>query len=93
MEDIGKMDLAADTLKAARDAVHFINKHQKTRALFAVHSDVVLLAPSTTRFGYHLIMLDRLLRCKDALRALVSSTQWREWRNGQQKAEVREHAK
>ena len=93
MEDIGTMDFAADPLNAARDLVHFINKHQKTRALFADHSDVVLLAPSTTRFGYHLMMIERLLRCEDALRALVASTPWRDWRTSQQKAEVKQHAK
>ena len=92
LEDIGQMDFAADTLAAARDAVHFINKHQRTRALFATHSDVKLLAPSMTRFGCHLMMLQRLVRCEDALRALVSSNQWREWRNAQ-KPETREHAR
>ena len=93
MEDIGKMPFAAGPLASARDLVHFINNHHASKALFDKHSDVKLLAPATTRFGYHLMMIQRLLRCENALRALMSSTEWRDWRVAQKKSDVKAHAK
>jgi hydrogenase maturation factor HypE len=92
MEDIGKMEFAADHLKDARDVVHFIKNHHATSALFSKLSDVKLLAPSTTRFGFNLMMVQRLLRCEGALRTLVTSVEWRDWRNAQKKPEVKAHA-
>ena len=92
MEDLGKVHFAADQLAAARDIVHFINNHHATRAMFAKLSDVKLIAPSTTRFDYHLMMVKRLLRCENQLRSLVSSAEWRDFRNSQQKQDVKAHA-
>ena len=91
MKDLGSMAFAADPLAAARDLVKFINGHQKTRALLAKESDVVLLSPSATRFGYNLIMIERMLRCEDSLRSTVASREWRDWRRDQT-PDIRDHA-
>jgi hypothetical protein len=53
--------------------VKFINKHHKTRALCTELSDVVLLSPAATRFGYNFIMVERILRCEEHVRKLMGS--------------------
>jgi hypothetical protein len=92
MEDLGKMAFAAEPLASARQLVKFINNHHKTRAMFIKLSDVVLLSPAPTRFGFNLMMVERLLRCKDAVRKLVASAEYDEWRRAQS-AELRREAK
>jgi Protein of unknown function (DUF 659) len=91
MEDLGKMAFAAGPVAAAKDLVQFINNHQKPRAMFMKVSDVCLLSPSNTRFGYNLIMLERVLRCEDSIRSVLSSRDFKEWRRDQ-KTDLREHA-
>ena len=60
--------------------------------MFMKLSDVVLLSPAPTRFGFNLMMVQRLLRCKDAVRKLVASAEYDEWRRAQS-AELRREAK
>lgn len=83
MEDLGKMAFAADPLDKARRLVKFVNNHHKTRALFAELSDVVLLSPSATRFGYNFIMVERLLRCEEGVRKLMGSRAFQDWYKSQ----------
>ena len=92
MEDLGEMSFAAEHLALAHQLVKFINKQQKTRAMFMKLSDVVLLSPAATRFGFKLIMVERLLRCKDALRKLVACTEYEDWRKTQT-ADLRKEAR
>lgn len=92
MEDLGEMSFAAEHLALANQLVKFINNHQKTRAMFMKLSDVVLLSPAATRFGFKLIMVERLLRCKDALRKLVACTEYEDWRKTQT-ADLRKEAR
>lgn len=91
MKDLGKMAFAAGPLAAAKDLVQFINNHQKPRAMFMQQSDVGLLSPADTRFGYNLIMVERVLRCEDSIRKVFSSKEFKDWRKGQ-KPELRDHA-
>jgi hypothetical protein len=92
MHDLGKMDFAAEPLAKAAKLVRFINNHHKTKALFAELSDVVLLSPAPTRFGYNYIMVERLLRCKDAIRKLVASAEYDTWVKAQ-RGDIKNDAK
>jgi hypothetical protein len=92
MGDLGAMAFAADPLDKARQLVKFINNHHKTRALFADLSDVVLLSPAATRFGYNFIMVQRLLRCEEAVRKLMGSRVYQDWYKSQN-AGIRNEAK
>ena len=92
MEDLGTMDFAAEPLAKARRLVKFINNHHKTRALFAALSDLVLLSPAATRFGYNFIMAERILRCEESVRKLFGSRAFEDWFKAQ-KTEIRTEAK
>lgn len=92
MEDLGTMAFAAEPLHKAKQLVKFINNHQKTRALFAELSDVVLLSPATTRFGYNFIMVERLLRCEESVRKLIGSRAFENWYKAQ-KTDIRNEAR
>jgi Protein of unknown function (DUF 659) len=92
MEDLGTMAFVAEPLKKAKQLVKFINNHQKTRALFAELSDVVLLSPAATRFGYNFIMVERLLRCEESVRKLIGSRVFQDWYKTQ-KTETRNEAR
>jgi Protein of unknown function (DUF 659) len=92
MEDLGTMAFAAEPLQQAKRLVKFINNHHKTRALFAELSDVVLLSPASTRFGYNFIMVERLLRCEESVRKLIGSRAYQDWYKAQ-KTEIKNEAK
>ena len=92
MEDLGTMDFAAEPLAKARRLVKFINNHHKTRALFAALSDLVLLSPAATRFGYNFMMAERILRCEESVRKLFGSRAFEDWFKAQ-KTEIRTEAK
>jgi hypothetical protein len=92
MEDLGTMAFAAEPLQQAKRLVKFINNHHKTRALFAELSDVVLLSPASTRFGYNFIMVERLLRCEENVRKLIGSRAYQDWYKVQ-KTEIKNEAK
>ena len=92
MEDLGTMAFAAEPLQQAKRLVKFINNHHKTRALFAELSDVVLLSPASTRFGYNFIMVERLLRCEENVRKLIGSRAYQDWYKVQ-KTETKNEAK
>jgi hypothetical protein len=92
MEDLGTMAFAAEPLHRAKQLVNFINNHQKTRALFADLSDVVLLSPGATRFGYNFIILERLLRYEECVRKLIGSRAFEDWYKAQ-KTNIRNEAR
>ena len=92
MKDLGGMAFAAETLSSAKQLVKFIMNHQKPRAMFMQLSDVVLLSPCDTRFGYNFIMVQRLLRCEESVRKLLGSRQYQDWVKTQ-KSDMRNESK
>lgn len=78
MEDLGKIAWVDRIFSTAKSMVSFLTKRPKVLSIFRAHSDLEVLKPSTTRFAYMYIVLERLVRvCRGLMRTVVS----REWVN------------
>ncbi len=88
MEDIGKLGWVQDILSKAKFIVKFVTKRPKVLAIFRAHSELELQKPSTTRFAYMFIVLDRIVRVRSGLLRTVVSLEWfdmEEWQKGDPK--------
>lgn len=56
----------------------FTNKH-KVLSMYRAHSKLELKKPSSTRFAYMWLLLERLYDVNSPLRQTVVSTMWNEW--------------
>ncbi len=79
LEDMGKLAWVSPIIKAARDVVKFITNHHKSLALFQEQSSLELLKPGETRFATAIIILQRVLEVKDAMRAAMGHQEWAAW--------------
>jgi hypothetical protein len=79
LEDVGKLPWAAEVVAEAKVVVKFITNHHQSQALFRGKSTLDLLKPGDMRFATNFIMLDRMLKVREALQKLVVGREWREW--------------
>ena len=79
MEDIGKLRWVKRLVRQAISIVTFFTMKVKVLAMFREHSSLELKKPSSTRFAYMWILLERLYEVRSALRQTVVSTLWNEW--------------
>lgn len=79
LEDIGSMVWAKDTIREAKDLVHFLTNHHKSLAIYREHAELELLKPAETRFATAFILMDRLIEVKQALEETVVDREWRAW--------------
>ena len=79
MEDIGKCKWVKRLVRQATSIVTFFTTKVKVLAIFREHSSLELKKPSSTRFAYMWILLERLHVVKLALCQTVVSTLWNEW--------------
>ena len=79
MEDVGKLRWVQRIVEKAKAIVTFFTQKVKVLAMFREHSSLDLKKPSSTRFAYMWIMLERLYEVRTFLRQTVVSTAWGEW--------------
>ena len=79
MEDIGKLRWVKRLVRQATSIVTFFTMKVKVLAIYRAHSHLEMKKPSSTRFAYMWILLERLYEVKSALRQTVVSTLWNEW--------------
>lgn len=79
MEDIGKMKWVDEIATQAASIVTFFTTKHKALAMFREHSKLELKKPSSTRFAYLWLLMERLYDVKMALRQTMVSTMWNEW--------------
>ena len=78
LEDWGKATWIQETLGKAKYLVKFVKNRQMPLAVFRKHeAKFSLLLPGQTRFASNFIMVDRLLKVKDALEQSVVDPEWR----------------
>lgn len=78
IKDICKQDWAAELVKSVREAVIFLKRHQKLLAIVKKKSPTRgLLLPNDTRFGTSVIMTNRFLDMKSALKNTVVDEEYR----------------
>uniref|UniRef100_A0A7R9VUK9 DUF659 domain-containing protein n=1 Tax=Chlamydomonas euryale TaxID=1486919 RepID=A0A7R9VUK9_9CHLO len=78
LEDIGKLDWAAEIIEEGKDVVKYFKAHQWTLGELRQISKVKLelLLPGDTRFGTEFLMVSRAVEKRDDLQATVRSDVW-----------------
>ena len=61
MEDLQKMDWVDAIFTTAKSIVNFVTKRPKFQSIYRAHSGLELLKPSSTRFVYMFIVVERLV--------------------------------
>ena len=79
MEDIGKLSWVKEVVEIATSIVTFFTTKVKVLAIFREHSTKELKKPSSTRFAYMWLLLERLFDVKNSLRMTVVSPAWNAW--------------
>ena len=79
MEDVGKLRWVKRVVRLATSIVTFFTVKVKVLAMFREHSKLELKKPSSTRFAYMWLVLERLYEVKSALRQTVVSSLWNDW--------------
>lgn len=83
MKDIGKSKEPAvsffkETYTKGKDIVKFIRNHSQCLSLFKKFSTLEVLKSKKTRFGFHFVVLSRLVKVRASLVAMVLSEEWKE---------------
>lgn len=76
MEDLEGLAWVADIFSRAKSMVKFVTKRPKVLSIYRAHSDLELLKPSSTRFAYMFIVVERLVRVRKGLMRTVVSREW-----------------
>ena len=79
MEDVGKLKWVKKVVRQAKSIVTFFTVKVKVLAMFREHSSLELKKPSSTRFAYMWLLMERLYEVKSVLRQMVVSTLWNDW--------------
>ena len=79
MKDMGSLPWIKEVVDQALRIVTFFSNKHKVLSMFREHSKLELKKPSSTRFAYVWLLLERLYDVKSALRQTVVSTMWNEW--------------
>ena len=56
--------------------VNFVTNRPKVQSIYRAHSDLELLKPSSTRFAYMFIVVERLVRVRQGLMRTIVSREW-----------------
>ena len=72
-------DWVKETVDALMSVVKFVKNQHKPLALFRELSKLELLKPGDTRFGSNFISMERLLKVRSELEALVVHKGWKRW--------------
>jgi hypothetical protein len=83
LQDIGKEIWVKEIIDIGKEIIKFVTLHHSTLALFrkksAAHTKLELLKPAETRFATNFIALQRLDKCRTALRAMVVDPGYEVW--------------
>ena len=79
MVDIGALPWVKEVVDQGLRIVTFFTIKHKVFSMFREHSKLELKKPSSTRFAYMWLLLERLYDVKSALRQTVVSTMWNKW--------------
>ena len=81
MEDVGKIDWVKEMVQQATSVVTFFTAKTKVLACYRnIEGALELKKPSSTRFAYMWVLMERLHRCKDFIRLTIFSVWWNnEW--------------
>jgi hypothetical protein len=81
LEDWGGQVWVAKMVKKAKSIVKFIRMHHIPLAIFRRHSpDLMLKLPVETRFATMFLMIERLVKVKEAVESTVHDPEWNEFR-------------
>ncbi|XP_074304319.1 uncharacterized protein LOC141639034 [Silene latifolia] len=72
----------SETYKKGKEIVKYFKHHQNASSAFSRHSDLESLKVAKTRFGSHHLLLERLLKCRDALAITVVQRGCKDWIKG-----------
>ena len=76
-----KIPWICDIVAKVKKIQHFIVNHSMSLAIYKKHASLQLLRCAETRFASNFIMVDRIVKVKQALRQMVVSTEWERWRD------------
>ena len=76
MEDLQRLACVAHIFSTAKSMVKFFTKRPKVLSIYRAHSDLEVLKPSSTRFAYMFIVVERLVRVRKGLMHTVVSREW-----------------
>ncbi|KAH7420572.1 hypothetical protein KP509_13G012700 [Ceratopteris richardii] len=79
MEDIGSLSWVKSILTQALSIVTFINTKVRVLTIYRTYSDLELLKPSSTRFAYMWIVLERLVDVQNKIQKTMVSDEFKEW--------------
>ena len=80
LEDIGKDEMMRELVFLAKQVCKYIRNHHVTMALFRRFSpQLSLLFPGETRFACNYLMINRLLKVKEALQRVVIDPRWNDY--------------
>ncbi|KAH7290001.1 hypothetical protein KP509_30G027900 [Ceratopteris richardii] len=79
IEDLGKIPWIHSIFSTCHKVVSLFTKRPKLLAIFRSYSELDILKPAKTRFAYMCIVMERLLRVRQALMQTVVSTEWTAW--------------
>lgn len=79
MHDIGGLPWVSTITSSAVFLVTFVTRKKRALAMFRRYSPLELKKPAATRFAYHFIVLERLLRVRPALRQMAASPEFTQW--------------
>jgi hypothetical protein len=81
LEDWGEQVWVAKMVKKAKSIVKFIRMHHIPLAIFRRHSpNLMLKLPVETRFATMFLMIERLVKVKEAVESTVHDPEWNEFR-------------
>ena len=63
IEDVGAIPWVHEVLKKAEFLVDFVTRKQRALGIFRANCEVQLAKPSSTRFAYIFIVLEKLVKC------------------------------
>ncbi|XP_026438026.1 uncharacterized protein LOC113336291 [Papaver somniferum] len=95
MKDIAKskepaISFVKETYTKGKDIVKFVRNHSQCLALFKKFSHLEVLKSKKTRFGFHFVVLSRIVEVRASLISMVLSEEWKELKKP---ANAEEHAK
>ncbi|XP_026395656.1 uncharacterized protein LOC113290253 [Papaver somniferum] len=79
-----------ETYTKDKDIVKFVRNHSQCLALFKKFSPLEVLKSKKTRFGFHFVVLSRIVEVRASLISMVLSEEWKELKKP---ANAEEHAK
>ena len=79
IEDIGKIPWINELFAIAKKMVKFVTKRPKALSMLRANSTLEILKPSSTRFAYMFIVLERLIRVRPNLIRMISCDEWLAW--------------